>query len=126
MASAILGRTREAAHRSEVMCGGLELSLKVGDGVVCGPGAALEQAAGSLVARPLLQGGVDRHFALLIRVATSGLTAGVLATLSAASLVTVLPLLYAAHRAPGKRHKLGKGGVRGALTVLRLALIFAQ
>lgn len=78
VALAILGRPRADAHRFESVRGVMIL------GVLCGLGAALGQAAGSLIARPIMTAGTDPYFASLIRVGASGLVMGGLASLSLA------------------------------------------
>ncbi|MCU0828331.1 MAG: DMT family transporter [Tabrizicola sp.] len=75
VALAILGRPASGAHRLEQVWGGL------GVGVLFGLGAALGQAAGTLIARPWMAGGLDPYVGSLIRVGASGLAMGVLATL---------------------------------------------
>ena len=75
VAVAILGRPRQDAHRLEVMQGGLAL------GLLFGLGAAAGQAAGSLIARPLMTGGLDPYLASLFRVGASGLAMGLIAAL---------------------------------------------
>jgi drug/metabolite transporter (DMT)-like permease len=75
VATAILGRPAEGAHRLEQVRGGLQA------GVLFGLGAALGQAAGALIARPYMAGGLDPYVGSLIRVGASGLAMGVLATL---------------------------------------------
>ncbi|MEO8242952.1 MAG: DMT family transporter [bacterium] len=73
VALAILGRPRSNAHRLETLSGTLLL------GVLFGLGAALGQAAGSLIARPLMHGGMDPYLASLFRVGASGLAMALLA-----------------------------------------------
>lgn len=78
VALAILGRPAGNAHRFEVIKG--HLAAGVGFGLL----AALGQASGSLLARPVLNaagpgGGLDPYFASLIRVGASGLAMAVLA-----------------------------------------------
>jgi drug/metabolite transporter (DMT)-like permease len=73
VALAVMGRPRADAHRFEGMRGALWV------GVLCGLGAALGQAAGSLIARPLMLGGIDPWAASLLRVGASGLAMGVIA-----------------------------------------------
>ncbi|WP_309664127.1 DMT family transporter [Tabrizicola sp.] len=75
VALAILGRPREGAHRFEVVRGGLAL------GALCGLGAAMGQATGSLIARPVMTGGLDPYLASLFRVGASGVAMGVIAAL---------------------------------------------
>lgn len=75
VALAILGRPASGAHRLEQVWGGL------GIGVLFGLGAALGQAAGALIARPYMAGGLDPYVGSLIRVGASGLAMGVLAGL---------------------------------------------
>lgn len=75
VALAILGRPPSGAHRFEVIRGGLRV------GIACGLGAALGQATGSLIARPLMHGGLDPYLASLIRVGASGLAMGMIAAL---------------------------------------------
>ena len=73
VALAILGRPRADAHRLETLQG----TLWIGAGF--GLMAAFGQAAGSLIARPLMHGGMDPTLASLVRVGASGLTMGLLA-----------------------------------------------
>jgi drug/metabolite transporter (DMT)-like permease len=67
VALAILGRPAAEAHRFEQIRGTLLIGL--GFGLLAGLG----QATGSLLARPILAGGMDPYFASLIRVGTSAL-----------------------------------------------------
>lgn len=78
VALAILGRPRADAHRLEALGGALL------PGVALGLGAALGQAGGSLIARPVMAAGLDPYLASLVRVGASGLAMGLLATLPAA------------------------------------------
>jgi drug/metabolite transporter (DMT)-like permease len=73
VALAILGRPAANAHRLETVQG------TVVTGVLFGLGAAFGQAAGSLIARPLMHGGMDPYLASLFRVGASGLAMGILA-----------------------------------------------
>ena len=73
VALAILGRPRVGAHRLEALQGGLFF------GVLFGLGAAFGQAAGSLIARPVMVAGIDPYLASLLRVGASGLVMGVMA-----------------------------------------------
>jgi drug/metabolite transporter (DMT)-like permease len=73
VALAILGRPRGDAHRLETLQGTLII------GVLCGIGAAFGQAAGSLIARPVMTAGIDPYMASLLRVGASGLAMGLLA-----------------------------------------------
>lgn len=75
VAAAILGRPRVGAHRLEVVQGVLF------KGVLFGLGAAFGQATGSLIARPVMTGGMDPYLASLFRVGASGLAMGLLAAL---------------------------------------------
>ncbi|WP_374376969.1 DMT family transporter [Tabrizicola sp.] len=75
VALAIMGRPPSGAHRLEQVWGGLRL------GVLFGLGAALGQAAGALIARPYMAGGLDPYVGSLIRVGASGLAMGVVAAL---------------------------------------------
>lgn len=75
VAVAILGRPRQDAHRLETLQGGFWI------GVTFGLGAALGQAAGSLIARPVMMGGLDPYLASLFRVGASGLAMGLIAGL---------------------------------------------
>jgi drug/metabolite transporter (DMT)-like permease len=75
VALAILGRPASGGHRFEEVRGGLRL------GLLCGLGAALGQAAGTLIARPYMAGGLDPYLGSLIRVGASGLAMGIIATL---------------------------------------------
>lgn len=75
VALAILGRPAEGAHRLEQMRGGLRI------GLLFGLGAALGQAAGTLIARPYMAGGLDPYVGSLIRVGASGVAMGMLAAL---------------------------------------------
>jgi drug/metabolite transporter (DMT)-like permease len=73
VAVAILGRARADAHRLETMTGTILA------GTLIGLGAALGQASGSLIARPIMVGGMDPYLASLFRVGASGLAMGILA-----------------------------------------------
>jgi drug/metabolite transporter (DMT)-like permease len=73
VAVAIMGRPRAQAHRFELTRG------RVLTGLAFGLAAALGQALGTLIARPLMAGGLDPWLASLIRVGASGLVAGMLA-----------------------------------------------
>jgi drug/metabolite transporter (DMT)-like permease len=73
VAIAILGRPPAMAHRFELTRG------RVATGLAFGLAAALGQALGTLIARPLMAGGLDPWLASLIRVGASGLVAGMLA-----------------------------------------------
>ena len=78
VALAVLGRPRADAHRFEALQGTLV------PGILLGLGAAMGQASGSLIARPIMTTGLDPYLASLVRVGASGLTMGVLASLPAA------------------------------------------
>jgi drug/metabolite transporter (DMT)-like permease len=82
VALAVLGRPRADAHRLEVVRGALVL------GVICGAGAAFGQAAGSLIARPVMAGGMDPYLGSLIRVGASG---AVMALLTATPMAPQRP-----------------------------------
>lgn len=73
VAVAILGRPRADAHRIEAVQGVLVT------GILFGLGAALGQAAGSLIARPIMTSGMDPYLASVFRVGASGLVMGLLA-----------------------------------------------
>jgi drug/metabolite transporter (DMT)-like permease len=73
VAVAILGRPRADAHRIEAVQGVLVT------GILFGLGAAFGQAAGSLIARPVMISGMDPYLASLFRVGASGLAMGILA-----------------------------------------------
>lgn len=73
VALAILGRPRSDAHRLETLQGTILV------GFLFGLGAAFGQAAGSLIARPLMHGGLDPYLASLFRVGASGLSMGLIA-----------------------------------------------
>jgi drug/metabolite transporter (DMT)-like permease len=75
---AILGRPPSGAHRLEAVRGGLWL------GVLCGLGAAFGQAAGTLIARPWMAGGLDPYVGSLVRVGASGVAMGLIAALPVA------------------------------------------
>lgn len=75
VALAVLGRTRTDAHRLEQLKGTLAA------GALFGLGAALGQASGSLIARPVMAGGIDPWLASLVRVGASGAAMSVLAAL---------------------------------------------
>jgi drug/metabolite transporter (DMT)-like permease len=75
VALAIMGRPASGAHRLEQVWG------RLGMGVLFGLGAALGQAAGALMARPYMAGGLDPYVGSLIRVGASGLAMGVLSAL---------------------------------------------
>lgn len=78
VALAILGRPASGAHRLELVRGGLWI------GVLFGLGAALGQAAGMLIARPYMAGGLDPYVGSLVRVGASGIVMGLLANLPVA------------------------------------------
>jgi drug/metabolite transporter (DMT)-like permease len=94
VALAIMGRPPQAAHRLEQQSGRLRA------GLMFGLLAALGQAAGALVARPYMAGGLDPYVGSLIRVGASGLVMGIIATLPIApprpKAVTVTTLLLTA------------------------------
>lgn len=73
VALAILGRPSQGAHRLETLQGTIII------GVLFGLGAAFGQAAGSLIARPVMTAGLNPYLASLFRVGASGLTMGLLA-----------------------------------------------
>ena len=73
VALAILGRPASNAHRFETLQGTIFI------GFLFGLGAAFGQAAGSLIARPLMHGGLDPYLASLFRVGASGLAMGMTA-----------------------------------------------
>lgn len=87
VAIAILGRPRSDAHRLESLRGKLVI------GLMFGLGAALGQAAGSLIARPVMLTGIDPYLASLFRVGASGLAMGV---------VSVTPWAPAAPQSVGR------------------------
>lgn len=73
VAVAILGRPRANAHRLESFTG--TLLPGIGFGLL----AALGQAAGSLIARPVMEAGFDPWVASLVRVGASGFAMGLIA-----------------------------------------------
>lgn len=73
VALAVLGRPRQDAHRFETLRGTLAV------GALFGLGAALGQATGSLIARPVMAAGIDPYLASLVRVGASGAMMSVLA-----------------------------------------------
>lgn len=73
VALAILGRPKANAHRLETLQGTIII------GVLFGLAAGFGQAAGSLIARPVMTAGLNPYLASLIRVGASGLTMGLLA-----------------------------------------------
>ena len=73
VALAILGRPPANAHRLEMVQGTILV------GVLFGLAAGLGQAAGSLIARPVMTAGLNPYVASLIRVGASGLAMGLLA-----------------------------------------------
>jgi drug/metabolite transporter (DMT)-like permease len=75
VALAILGRPRSNAHRFETLQG----RFLIGAGFALL--AALGQALGSLIARPVMSTGIDPYLASLFRVGASGMVMGVLAGL---------------------------------------------
>lgn len=75
VALAILGRPRSNAHRFETLQG----RFLIGAGFALL--AALGQALGSLIARPVMATGIDPYLASLFRVGASGMVMGVLAGL---------------------------------------------
>ena len=72
VAVAIIGRPAANAHRFE-QTEGIILT-----GILFGLGAALGQAVGALISRPVMASGIDPYAASLLRVAASGLCMGVL------------------------------------------------
>lgn len=74
VATAIAGRPPAHAHRFE-QTEGVVLT-----GILFGLGAALGQAVGALIARPVMESGVDPYAASLIRVSASGLCFGVISS----------------------------------------------
>lgn len=76
VAVAILGRPHANAHRLEALKGTILI------GLLFGLGAAFGQAAGALIARPIMTSGMDPYLASLFRVGASGLAMGVLTTIS--------------------------------------------
>ena len=72
VALAILGRPRANAHRLETLQGTILI------GVLFGLAAGFGQAAGSLIARPVMTMGLNPYAASLVRVGASGLTMGLL------------------------------------------------
>ncbi|MGL5009139.1 MAG: DMT family transporter [Paracoccaceae bacterium] len=78
VATAIMGRPRADAHRFETLQGVLLT------GILFGLGAAFGQAAGSLIARPVMTAGIDPYLASLFRVGASGLAMGLIAATSLA------------------------------------------
>lgn len=85
VALAILGRPRSNAHRFETLQG--RFLIGVGFALL----AALGQAVGSLIARPVMAGGIDPYLASLFRVGASGLTMGLLAGLPFAPKLPARP-----------------------------------
>ena len=75
VALAILGRPGANAHRLEMVRGTILV------GVLFGLAAGFGQAAGSLIARPVMTAGLNPYLASLIRVGASGLAMGVLAAM---------------------------------------------
>lgn len=73
VALAILGRPRADAHRLEALQGTIAV------GLLFGLGAAAGQAAGSLIARPVMVSGLDPYLASLVRVGASGMAMGLIA-----------------------------------------------
>ena len=73
VALAVLGRSQAGAHRFETLRGTLAM------GVLCGLAAALGQASGSLIARPVMTAGTDPYFASLFRVGASGFAMAIVA-----------------------------------------------
>ncbi len=73
VALAIMGRPSANAHRLEAFQGTILI------GVLFGLAAGFGQAAGSLIARPVMTAGLDPYLASLVRVGASGLTMGLLA-----------------------------------------------
>lgn len=73
VAMAILGRPGANVHRLEALHGTVLI------GVGLGLAGAFGQAAGSLIARPVMTAGLNPYVASLVRVGASGLTMGLLA-----------------------------------------------
>jgi drug/metabolite transporter (DMT)-like permease len=88
VALAILGRPRSNAHRFETLQG----RFLIGAGFALL--AALGQAVGSLIARPIMASGIDPYLASLFRVGASGLAMGVLASLPLAPKPQARPTPY--------------------------------
>lgn len=84
VALAVLGRPRKDEHRLETLRGAMML------GVLFGLGGALGQACASLIARPLMEAGMDPYLASMARVGASGM---------AMALVAASPLAPARPRA---------------------------
>lgn len=85
VAIAIVGRPPAHAHRFE-QTEGIILT-----GIAFGLGAALGQAAGALVARPVMEMGVDPYVASLIRVSASGLCMALSASAMMAARIEMGP-----------------------------------
>jgi drug/metabolite transporter (DMT)-like permease len=85
VALAILGRPRSNAHRFETLQG--RFLIGVGFALL----AALGQAVGSLIARPIMASGIDPYLASLFRVGASGLAMGVLASLPLSPKMPIRP-----------------------------------
>lgn len=105
VALAVLGRPRQNAHRLETLRGALVL------GVLFGLGGALGQAAGSLIARPLMAGGLDPYLASLVRVGASGAAMAVLA---------------ATPMAPARPHKISRTALVQALATAVIGLLIGM
>lgn len=73
VATAIMGRPRQNAHRLELTQGAAII------GIIMGLGAAFGQAAGSLIARPVMMSGIDPYLASMLRVGASGVMMGMIA-----------------------------------------------
>lgn len=86
VAIAIAGRPPANAHRFEQTEGIIRT------GILFGLGAALTQALGSLVARPVMEMGIDPYVASLLRVSASGLCFGALASVMASGMVPARPM----------------------------------
>ncbi|MGL6210460.1 MAG: DMT family transporter [Paracoccaceae bacterium] len=85
VALAILGRPGAEVHRLEALKGTLLA------GVGFGLAAAFGQAAGSLIARPVMAAGLDPYLASLVRVGASGAVMGMMA---ATAMAPPAPVSY--------------------------------
>ena len=87
VATAIMGRPRQNAHRLELTQGAAIV------GIIMGLGAAFGQAAGSLIARPVMMSGIDPYLASMLRVGASGVMMGIIAPFGPARPLLTRPAL---------------------------------
>lgn len=116
VAIAIVGRPAANAHRFEQTEG------VIATGILFGLLAALMQALGSLIARPVMEAGVDPYLASLLRVAASGLCFGAMASIVASGLTSARPMRPLTPEAVGMALMTAVIGLGLGMTLLMFAL----